>query len=148
MRMVAPDAFGSYTGKPHRKTVTCRGENNPGCPERRAFTANGLTKITLPHGCTAETSMHIFAAANDGFSRSDSDYMIAYVWPFNPLTLTRGLNTKLFSKLLKKNLSSLENRTRHNIPLDRALQAVAANGEIPVNLSDLLDNHHYVTTRQ
>jgi hypothetical protein len=42
-------------------------------------------------------------------------------------------------------MTSLENRTRHNIPLDRALQAVAANGEIPVNLNDLLDNHHYVT---
>jgi hypothetical protein len=61
------------------------------------------------------------------------------------LTLTPGLNTKLFSKILKKNLSSLENSTRHNIPLDRALQAVAANGEIPVNMNDLLDSHHYVT---
>jgi hypothetical protein len=67
------------------------------------------------------------------------------VWPFDPLTLTPGLYTKLFGDILKKNLSSLENRTRHNIPLDRALQAVEANGEIPVNLNDLLDGHHYVT---
>jgi hypothetical protein len=145
MRMVALDAFGSYTGKPRGGTVTCRGKNNPGGPETRTFTANGLTKITLPHGCTAETSTHIFAAADDGFSRSDSNYKIAYVWPFDPLTLTPGLNTKLFSEILKKNLSSLENSTRHNIPLDRALQAVAAYGEIPVNLNNLLDSHHYMT---
>jgi hypothetical protein len=75
MRMVAPDAFGSYTGKPHRGTVTCRGENNPGGPETRAFTANGLTKIPLPLGCTAETDTHIFAAADNGFKRSDSHHM-------------------------------------------------------------------------
>jgi hypothetical protein len=62
MRMVAPDSFGSYTNKPHRGTVTCRSSNNPGGLETRAFTANGLTKITLglPHGCTAETDTHIF----------------------------------------------------------------------------------------
>jgi hypothetical protein len=30
MRLVAPDAFGSYANKPHRGTVTCRGRNNPG----------------------------------------------------------------------------------------------------------------------
>lgn len=41
-------------------------------------------------------------------------------------------------------MSSLENRTRHNIPLDIALKAMAANGEIPVNLNNLLDTHHYV----
>jgi hypothetical protein len=61
------------------------------------------------------------------------------------LTLTPGLDTQSFSDILKKNLSSLENSTRHNIPLEIALQAVAANGEIPVNLNDLLDGHHYVT---
>jgi hypothetical protein len=42
-------------------------------------------------------------------------------------------------------MSALKNTTRHNIPLDRALQAVAAKGEIPVNLNNFLDNHHYVT---
>jgi hypothetical protein len=145
MRMVARDAFGSYTEKPHRGTVMCRGENNPGGPETRAFTANGLIKITLPHGCTAETDTHIFPAADNGFKRSDSDYRISYVWRFDPLTLTPGLDTKLFSDILKKNVSSLENSTRYNIPLEIALQAVAANGEIPVNLNDLLDGHHYVT---
>jgi hypothetical protein len=46
---------------------------------------------------------------------------------------------------LKKNLTSLANNTRPNIPLEIALQAVGANGEIPVNLNDLLDGHHYVT---
>jgi hypothetical protein len=145
MRMVAPDAFRSYTGKPHRGTVTCRDENNPGGLETQVFTANGLTKITLPHGCTAETDTHIFAAADDGFKRSDNDYTISYVWPFNRLTLTLGLDTKLFSDILKKNLTSLANNTRHNMPLEIALQAVGANGEIPVNLNDLLDGHHYVT---
>jgi hypothetical protein len=141
MRMVAPDTFGSYTNKPHRGTVTCRGNNNPGGPETRAFTANGLTKITLPHGCTAETDMHIFAAADDGFKRSDNEYTIPYVWPFDPLTLTPGLDTKLFSDILKKNLTSLANNTRHNIPLEIALQAVGANGAIPVDLNSLLDGH-------
>jgi hypothetical protein len=42
-------------------------------------------------------------------------------------------------------LSSLANNTRHNIPLEIALQAVGANGEILVNLNNLLDGHHYVT---
>jgi hypothetical protein len=145
MRMVAPDAFGSFTNKPHRGTVTCRGSNNPGGPETQALTANGLTKIALPHGCTAETDTHIFAAANDSFKRSDNDFMILYVWPFDPLTLTLGLDTKLFSNILKKNLTSLANNTRHNIPLEIALQAVGANGRIPVDLNSLLDGHHYVT---
>jgi hypothetical protein len=63
MRMVAPDSFGSYTNKLHRGMVTCRGNNNPGGPETRSFTANGLTKITLSHSCTAETNTHIFTAA-------------------------------------------------------------------------------------
>jgi hypothetical protein len=63
MRIGAPDSFGSYMNKPYRGMVTCRGNNNPGGPERRSFMANGLTKITLPHGCTAETDTHIFAAA-------------------------------------------------------------------------------------
>jgi hypothetical protein len=42
-------------------------------------------------------------------------------------------------------LDALKNKTRPNISLDIALKAVAANGEIPVNLNDLLDNHYYVT---
>jgi hypothetical protein len=108
MRMVAPDMFGSYTNKPPRGTVTCRGNNNPGGPETRAFTANGLKKITLPHGCTAETDTHIFAAADDGFRRSDNDYTISYVWPFDPLTLTPGLDTKLFSDVLKNKTEMTE----------------------------------------
>jgi hypothetical protein len=116
MRMVALDSFGSYTKKPHRGMVTCRGNNNPGGPETQSFTENGLTKITLPHGCTDETDTHIFAAVDNGCSRSENDYTISYVWPFNPLTLTLGLDTKRFSDILKKNLTSLANNTRHNIP--------------------------------
>jgi hypothetical protein len=124
-----------------------QGQKQPRGWVTRAFTANGLTKITLPHGCTAETETHIFAAADDGFKRSDNDYMISYVWPFDPLTMTPRLDTKLFSDILKKNLTSLANNTRHNIPLEKALQAVGAIGEIPVNLNDLLDGHHYITVR-
>jgi hypothetical protein len=101
MRMVAPDAFGSYTNKRNRGTVTCRGNNNPGGPETQAFTANGLTKITLPHSCTAGTDTHIFAAADDRFRSSDNDYTILYVLTFDRLTLTPGLDTKLFSDILK-----------------------------------------------
>jgi hypothetical protein len=143
MRMVAPDAFDSYTNKPHRGTVTFRGNNNPGSSEKQAFTANSLTKITLPHGCTAETDMHIFAAADNGFRRSDNDYTISYVCPFDPLTLTPGLATKLVSEILKKNLTSLAKNTRHNMEI--ALQAVGANGVVPVDLNSLLDRHHYFT---
>jgi hypothetical protein len=67
------------------------------------------------------------------------------VWPLDPLTLTPGLDTKLFSDILKKNLTSLANNTRHNIPLEIALQAVGANGAILVDLNSLLHGHHYVT---
>jgi hypothetical protein len=135
MRMVAPDSFGSYTNKPHRGMVTCRGNNNLGGPETRSFTANGLTKITLPNGCTDETDTHIFAAADDKFRRSENDYTILYVWLFNLLTLTPGLDTKLFSDILKKNLTSHVNNTRPNIPLEIALQAVGANGAVPVDFT-------------
>jgi hypothetical protein len=145
MRMVAPDLFRSYNNKPHRGLVTCWGNNNPGGPETRSFTASGLTKITLPHGCMAKTDTHIFAAADDGFSRLENDYTILYVCPFDPLTLTPGLDTKRFSDILKKNLTSLANNTRHNIPLEIALQAVGANGAVPVDLNSMLDGHHYIT---
>jgi hypothetical protein len=67
------------------------------------------------------------------------------VWPLDPLTLTPGLDTKLFSDILKKNLTSLANNTRHNILLEIALQAVGANGAVPVDLNSLLDGNHYVT---
>jgi hypothetical protein len=69
MRMVSPISFGSYTDTTHRGLMTCQG-TDAGGRETKSFTASGLTKITLPHGCTAETDTHIFAAADDGFSRS------------------------------------------------------------------------------
>jgi hypothetical protein len=136
MRMVAPDAFGSYTARPHRGAVTCRGEINPGGRETRAFTANGLTKITLPHGCTAETSMLIFAAADNGFSRSDRNYTISYEWPFDLLTLTPGLNTQVFSNLLQ-NMSSLENRPRHSFEGSGSKRGFT--GELELRQSPLRD---------
>jgi hypothetical protein len=145
MMLVAPHSFGSYNNEPHRGLVTCRGRNNPGGPETRSFTASGLTKITLPHGCTAETDTDIFAAADNGFSRSENDYTISYVWPFDPKTLTPGLDTKRFSDILKRNLTSLANNTRHNIPLEIALQAMGASDGVPVDLNSVLDGHHYVT---
>jgi hypothetical protein len=39
----------------------------------------------------------------------------------------------------------LANNTRHNIPLEIALQAVGAEYGVPMNLNEVLDNHHYVT---
>jgi hypothetical protein len=144
MRMVSPNSFGSYAGEAHRGLVTCHG-TEAGKLETKSFTASGLTKITLPNGCTAETDTHIFAAAKDGFDRAENNYIVAYVWPFDPLTLTPGLDTKKFSEILRRNLTNLANNTRHNIPLEIALQAVGAEYGVPMNLNEVLDNHHYVT---
>jgi hypothetical protein len=69
MRMVSPNSFGSYAGTAHRKLLMCHG-TAAGRLETKSFTASGLTKITLPNGCTAETDTHIFAAADDGFRQS------------------------------------------------------------------------------
>jgi hypothetical protein len=76
MRMVLPNSFGSYAGRAHKGLVTCHGEE-AGKLETKSFTASGLTKITLPNGCTAETDTHIFAAAHDGFDRAENDYIVA-----------------------------------------------------------------------
>jgi hypothetical protein len=75
MRMVSPNSFGSYNNEAHRGLVTCSGKDTGG-PESKSFTASGLTKITLPHGRTAETDTHIFAAADDGFSRLENEYTV------------------------------------------------------------------------
>jgi hypothetical protein len=144
MRMVSPNLFGSYARAAHRGLVTCHGEE-AGKLETKSFTASGLTKITLPNGCTAETDTHIFAAADDGFDRAENDYIVADVWPFDPLTLTPGLDTKKFSEILRRNLTNLSNNTRHNIPLEIALQAVGAEYGVPMNLNEVLNNHHFVT---
>jgi hypothetical protein len=93
MRMVSPNSFGSYNDAAHRGLVTCQG-TDAGGRETQSFTASGLTKITLHHGCTAETDMHIFAAADEGFSRSENNYTVSYVWPFDPSTLTPGIGHK------------------------------------------------------
>jgi hypothetical protein len=144
MRMVSPNAFWSYGGEAHRGLVTCHG-NKPGKLDTNSFTASGLSKITLPNGCSAETDTHIFAVANDGFDRAETDYIVAYVWPFDPLTLTPGLDTKKFSEIPRGNLTNLANNIRHNIPLEIALQAVGAEYGVPMDLNQVLDNHHYVT---
>jgi hypothetical protein len=142
--VVSPNLFGSYAGEAHRGLETCHGDE-AGKLETKSFTASGLTKITLPNGCSAETDMHIFAAADDGFDRAKTDYIVAYVWLFDPLTLTPGLDTKKFIEILRRNLTNLANNTRHNIPLEIALQAVGAEYGVPMNLNEVLDNHHYVT---
>jgi hypothetical protein len=67
------------------------------------------------------------------------------VCPFNPSTLTPGLDTKKFCDIIRKDLTNLANNTRHNIPLEIALQAVGAEYGVPMNPNDVLDNHHYVT---
>jgi hypothetical protein len=141
MRMVSPNSFGSYNNAAHRGLVTCQG-TDVGGRETKSFTASGLTKITLPHGCTAETDTHIFAAADDGFNRSENNYTVSYVWPFDPLTLTPGLDSKKFSDIIKRNLTRLANNTRHNIPLEVALWAVGAEYGVPLNMNDVLDQHH------
>jgi hypothetical protein len=144
MRTVLPNLFGSYAGAAHRGLVTCH-RKEAGRLETKSFTASGLTKITLPNGCTAETDTHIFAAADDGFRRAKNEYIVPYVWPFDPSTLTPGLDTKKFSDIIRRNLTTLANNTRHNIPLEIELQAVGAEYGVPMNLNDVLDNHHYVT---
>jgi hypothetical protein len=144
MRMVSPNSFGSYNNEAHRGLVTCAG-TDAGGPESKSFTASGLTKITLPHGCTAETDTHIFAAADDGFSRSENEYTVSYVWLFDPSTLMPGLDTNKFSDIIRRNLTRLANNTRHNIPLEVALRAVGAEYGVPLNMNDVLDEHHYVT---
>jgi hypothetical protein len=80
-----------------------------------------------------------------GYTGPETDYIVAYVWPFDPLTLTPGLDTKKFSEILRRNLTKLANNTRHNIPLEVALQAVGAEYGVPMELNQVLDNHHYVT---
>jgi hypothetical protein len=55
------------------------------------------------------------------------------------------LDTKKFSDIIRRNLTNLANNTRHNIPLEIALQAVGAEYGVPMNLNNVLDNHHYVT---
>jgi hypothetical protein len=141
--MVSPNLLGSYNNEAHRGLVTCSGKDKGG-PESKSFTASGLTKITLPHGCTAETDTHIFAAADDGFTRSENEYTVSYVWPFDPSTLTPGLDTKKFSDIIRSNLTRLANNTRHNIPLEVALRAMGAEYGVPLNMNEVLDEHHYV----
>jgi hypothetical protein len=89
-----------------------------------------ILPIPLSHGLYLNLGpadyTHIFAAADDGFSRSENDYTVSYVWPFDPLTLTPGLDTKKFNAIIKRNLTRLANNTRHNIPLEVALQGEAA----------------------
>jgi hypothetical protein len=82
MRMVLPNLFGSYNNEPHRGLLTCTGKN-PGGPETKSLMASGLTKITLSHGCTDETDTHIFAVADDVFSRAENEYMISNDIRFN-----------------------------------------------------------------
>jgi uncharacterized ion transporter superfamily protein YfcC len=39
----------------------------------------------------------------------------------------------------------MANNTRHNITLEIALQAVGAEYGVPMNLNEVVDNHHYLT---
>jgi hypothetical protein len=54
------------------------------------------------------------------------------------------LDTKKFSDIIRRNLTRLANNTRHNIPLEVALQAVGAEYRVPLNMNKVLDEHHYV----
>jgi hypothetical protein len=59
--------------------------------------------------------------------------------------MTQGLDKKKFSDILKRNLTRLANNTRHNIPLEVALQAVGATDGVPMDMNGVLDGHHYFT---
>jgi hypothetical protein len=75
----------------------------------------------------------------------ENDYTVLYVWPFDPSTLTPGLDRKKFSDIIKRNLTRLANNTRNNISLEVALRAVGAEYGVPLNMNDVLDKQHYVT---
>jgi hypothetical protein len=80
--------------------------------------------------------------------RAENEYIVAYVWPFDPLTLTPGLDTKKFSEILRRNLANLANNTRHNIPLEIALQAVGAEYGVPTDSRRQYQMMEYMNKRQ
>jgi hypothetical protein len=71
----------------------------------------------------AETDTHVFAAADNSFSRDVHEYSVAYTWPFDVHDLAHGLDTKALRGIMDR-LGNLNNRTHHNMPFEKALAAV------------------------
>jgi hypothetical protein len=135
MQMVGPNIFASYAADPHQGTITCKGDANPSGPTTTTFTVDSAQQITLPFGCVAETDTHVIAAANNSFSRDVHEYSVAYTWPFDVHDLAHGLDTKALRGIMDR-LGDLNNRTHHNMPLEKALAAV----------KEVNSNQHYLVS--
>jgi hypothetical protein len=94
----------------------------------------------------AETDTHVFAAADNFFSRDVHEYLVAYTWPFDVLDLAHGLDTKALMGIMDR-LGDLNNRTHHNMPLEKALAAVKADQLTHPVYHDLVNLHqHYLVS--
>jgi hypothetical protein len=65
----------------------------------------------------AETDTHVFAAADNSFSRDLYEYSV------DVHDLAHGLDTKALRGIMDR-LGDLNNRTHHNMPFEKALAAV------------------------
>jgi hypothetical protein len=146
MPMVGPNIFASYAADPHQRTITCEGDSNPSGPPITTFTVDSAQQIMLPFGCVAETDTHVFAAAYNSFSRNVHEYSVAYTWPFDVHDLPHSLDTKALRGIMDQ-LGDLNNRTHHNMPLEKALTAVKADQLTHPVYHDLINSHqHYLVS--
>jgi hypothetical protein len=144
MQMVGPNIFASYATDPHQGTITCQGDSNPSGPTITTFTVDSAQQITLPFGCVAETDTYVIAAADNSFSRDIHEYSVAYKWPFDVHDLAHGLDTKAIRGIMDR-LGDLNNRTHHNMPLEKALAAVKENQLTHPLYHDIVNSHqHYL----
>jgi hypothetical protein len=94
----------------------------------------------------AETDTHVFAAADNSFSRDIHEYSVAYTWPFDVHDLTHGLDTKALRGIMDR-LGNLNNHTHHNMPLKKALATVKADQLTNPVYHDLVNSHqHYLVS--
>jgi hypothetical protein len=146
MQMVGPNIFASYAADPHQGTITCKGDSNPSGPTTTTFTVDSAQQMTLPFGCVAETDTHIFAVADNSFSRDIHEYSVAYTWPFDVHDLAHGLDTKALRGIMD-GLGNLNNRTYHNMPLEKAIAAVKEDQLTHPVYNDLVNSHqHYLVS--
>jgi hypothetical protein len=146
MQMVRPNVLASYAADPHQGTITCEGNSNPSGPPITTFTVDCAQQIMLPFGCVAETDTHVFAAADNSFSRDVHKYSVAYTWPFDVHDLAHGLDTRTLRGIMDR-LGKLNNHTHHNMPLDKALTAVKSDQLSHPVYHDLVNTHqHYLVS--
>jgi hypothetical protein len=94
----------------------------------------------------AETDTHVFAAADNSFSRDIQEFSVAYTWPFDVHDLAHGLDTKALRGIMDR-LGDLNNRTHHNLSLKKALAAVKADQLTHPVYHDLVNSHqHYLVS--